>query len=186
MTVTTDFLVLGSGVAGLTFALGAAELGEVTIITKRAVEESNTRYAQGGIAAVLGKDDTPEAHVRDTLIAGGGLCHEVVVEICAREGPERIREHSHHTKQHGSAVRSEHEFYAEVCERMAGIAEVLVTGSHQAQADFRHYLSKHRPALKSQVAGYETVAKPSDAQLVAVAREFFVRFDRMNGVPTPS
>ncbi len=92
MTVTTDFLVLGSGVAGLTFALEAAELGEVTIITKRAVEESNTRYAQGGIAAVLGKDDTPEAHVRDTLIAGGGLCHEVVVEICAREGPERIRE----------------------------------------------------------------------------------------------
>jgi stalled ribosome rescue protein Dom34 len=82
---------------------------------------------------------------------------------------ERIREHSHHTKQHGSAVRSEHEFYAEVCERMAGIAELLVTGSHQAQADFKHYLAKHRPALQSQVAGYETVAKPSDAQLVARA-----------------
>ena len=92
MTVTTDFLVLGSGVAGLTFALEAAEHGEVTIVTKRSAEESNTRYAQGGIAAVLGKDDTPEAHIKDTLVAGAGLCHEVVVEICAREGPDRIRE----------------------------------------------------------------------------------------------
>jgi L-aspartate oxidase len=64
----------------------------VTIVTKRAAEESNTRYAQGGIAAVLGKDDTPEAHIKDTLVAGAGLCHEVVVEICAREGPDRIRE----------------------------------------------------------------------------------------------
>jgi len=92
VTVTTDYLVLGSGVAGLTFALDAAEHGEVTIVTKRAADESNTRYAQGGIAAVLGKDDTPEAHIRDTLIAGAGLCHEVVAEICAREGPERIHE----------------------------------------------------------------------------------------------
>ena len=92
MTVTTDFLVLGSGVAGLTFALEAAEHGEVIIVTKRAIDESNTKYAQGGIAAVLGPDDTPEAHIRDTLIAGAGLCHEVVVEICAREGPDRVRE----------------------------------------------------------------------------------------------
>lgn len=92
MTVTTDFLVLGSGVAGLTFALEAAEHGEVTIVTKRALDESNTKYAQGGIAAVLGPGDTPEAHIRDTLVAGAGLCHEVVVEICAREGPDRVRE----------------------------------------------------------------------------------------------
>lgn len=99
---------------------------------------------------------------------------------------ERIREHSHHTKQRGSSVRSEHEFYAEVCDAMAGIAEVLVTGSHTAQADFKHYLAKHRPALKAQVAGYETVNKPSDNQLVALARDFFVQYDRMNGVPTPS
>lgn len=99
---------------------------------------------------------------------------------------ERIREHSHHTKQHGSQVRSEHEFLAEVCDRMAGIAEVLVTGSHQVQADFKHYLAKHRPALRAQVAGYETVNKPSDKQLVALAREFFIKHDRMTGVPTPT
>ena len=92
MTVTTDFLVLGSGVAGLTFALEAAEFGDVILVTKRDADESNTKYAQGGIAAVLGKDDTPEAHIRDTLVAGAGLCHEVSVEICAREGPDRIRE----------------------------------------------------------------------------------------------
>jgi L-aspartate oxidase len=92
VTVTTDFLVLGSGVAGLTFALDAAEHGEVIIVTKRAPDESNTRYAQGGIAAVLGPGDTQEAHIRDTLVAGAGLCHEVVVEICAREGPDRVRE----------------------------------------------------------------------------------------------
>jgi L-aspartate oxidase len=92
VTVTTDFLVLGSGIAGLTFALDAAEHGEVVVITKRAPDESNTRYAQGGIAAVLAPDDTPEAHVKDTLIAGAGLCHEVVAEICAREGPDRVRE----------------------------------------------------------------------------------------------
>ena len=92
MTVVTDFLVLGSGIAGLTFALDAAEHGEVTIVTKRGPEEANTRYAQGGIAAVLAPDDTPEAHVQDTLVAGAGLCHEVVAELCAREGPDRVRE----------------------------------------------------------------------------------------------
>ncbi|APR84362.1 L-aspartate oxidase [Minicystis rosea] len=92
MTTTTDFLVIGSGIAGLTFALDAAEKGTVTIITKRARDEANTRYAQGGIAAVFADGDSPEAHVNDTLVAGAGLCHEVVVEICAREGPDRVRE----------------------------------------------------------------------------------------------
>jgi L-aspartate oxidase len=92
VAITSDFLVLGSGVAGLTFALDAADRGEVTIVTKRSRDESNTKYAQGGIAAVLGPDDTPELHVDDTLEAGAGLCHEVVVELCAREGPDRVRE----------------------------------------------------------------------------------------------
>ncbi|MBC8068455.1 MAG: FAD-binding protein, partial [Deltaproteobacteria bacterium] len=70
----------------------AAEHGEVIVVTKRSREESNTKYAQGGIAGVFAPDDTPEAHIKDTLIAGAGLCHEVVAEICAREGPDRIRE----------------------------------------------------------------------------------------------
>jgi L-aspartate oxidase len=92
VTTTTDFLVIGSGIAGLTFALDAAEKGTVAIITKRTRDEANTRYAQGGVAAVFAPDDTPEAHARDTLVAGAGLCHEVVVELCAREGPDRVRE----------------------------------------------------------------------------------------------
>lgn len=92
MTTTTDFLVIGSGIAGLTFALDVADRGTVTIITKRAKDEANTRYAQGGIAAVFAPDDSPEAHAKDTLVAGAGLCHEVVVDICAREGPERVRD----------------------------------------------------------------------------------------------
>lgn len=92
MTITSDFLVIGSGIAGLTFALDVASHGTVTIITKRALDESNTKYAQGGISAVFAPDDTPEAHARDTLIAGAGLCHEVVADLCAREGPERVRE----------------------------------------------------------------------------------------------
>jgi L-aspartate oxidase len=92
VTITSDFLVIGSGIAGLTFALDVAAHGSVTIITKRNRDESNTRYAQGGIAAVFAPDDTPEAHARDTLIAGAGLCHEVVAEICAKEGTERVRE----------------------------------------------------------------------------------------------
>lgn len=92
MAVTTDFLVVGSGIAGLTFALDAAPHGQVTIITKRSRDETNTKYAQGGVAAVLDPADTVEAHVRDTLEAGAGLCHEVVAEICAREGPDRVRE----------------------------------------------------------------------------------------------
>jgi L-aspartate oxidase len=87
----TDFLVIGSGVAGLSFALAAAEHGEVLIVTKRDRAESNTRYAQGGIAAVLAEGDTPEAHKADTLIAGAGLCHEVAVDVCVREGPDRVR-----------------------------------------------------------------------------------------------
>ena len=85
-----DLLVVGSGIAGLTFALEAAAHGSVFVLTKGQRDESNTRYAQGGIAAVLGPQDSTGAHVEDTLVAGAGLCHEVVAEICAVEGPARV------------------------------------------------------------------------------------------------
>ena len=87
-----DFLVLGSGIAGLTFALKVAPHGRVAIITKKNRAESNTNYAQGGIAAVTSKEDSFELHVRDTLQAGAGLCKEEVVRAIVREGPERIAE----------------------------------------------------------------------------------------------
>jgi L-aspartate oxidase len=92
MSFRFDFLVLGGGVAGLSFALKAAQHGQVAVLTKRARQESNTQYAQGGIASVLAADDTFESHIEDTLTAGAGLCHRDAVEVTVREGPERIRE----------------------------------------------------------------------------------------------
>ncbi|KPK92082.1 L-aspartate oxidase [bacterium SM23_31] len=87
-----DFLILGSGVAGLTFALKAAQFGTVAIVTKKVDIESNTNYAQGGIASVFGKDDSFELHIQDTLSTGRGLSKREAVEIMVREGPERIME----------------------------------------------------------------------------------------------
>src|SRR3954468_2833117 len=87
-----DFLVLGSGIAGLSFALKVATRGRVAIITKKNKAESNTNYAQGGIAAVTSKEDSFEMHVRDTLEAGAGLCKEAVVRTIVQEGPARVHE----------------------------------------------------------------------------------------------
>lgn len=90
MTLNCDYLVVGSGVAGLAFALQAAEHGSVIIVTKSSGDESNTRYAQGGIASVLDARDTFESHVHDTLEAGAGLCHPAAVELCVKQGPACI------------------------------------------------------------------------------------------------
>jgi L-aspartate oxidase len=87
-----DYLVLGSGIAGLSFALKVAPRGRVAIVTKKDRAESNTNYAQGGIAAVTSKEDSFELHVRDTLTAGAGLCKENVVRTIVEEGPARIAE----------------------------------------------------------------------------------------------
>jgi L-aspartate oxidase len=86
----TDYLVIGSGIAGLTFALHAAAHGDVVIVTKRAADDTATSWAQGGVAAVLSEQDSFEKHASDTHAAGAGLCHEVVVDLCVREGPEAI------------------------------------------------------------------------------------------------
>jgi len=92
MTTRFDTLVVGGGVAGLSFALRAARWGSVALLTKRNRDDSNTKRAQGGIAAVLDPEDSFEAHVNDTLEAGAGLCHRDAVEHCVREAPDRIRE----------------------------------------------------------------------------------------------
>jgi len=89
---TYDYLVLGSGSAGLSFALEVSQNGRVALVTKKDRTDSNTNWAQGGIAGVMGPDDNPELHVQDTLIAGAGLCHEDAVRILVTEGPDRIRE----------------------------------------------------------------------------------------------
>src|ERR1041385_2215584 len=87
-----EFVILGSGIAGLSFALKVAKHGRVAIVTKKDRAESNTNYAQGGIAAVTSKEDSVELHVRDTLQAGAGLCKEEVVRKIIEEGPARIAE----------------------------------------------------------------------------------------------
>lgn len=88
----TDFLVIGTGLAGLSFALHVAPFGKVTLITKSALDETNTRYAQGGIAAVTYAPDSFEKHIRDTIDCGDGLCDEEVVRMVVTEAPECIRE----------------------------------------------------------------------------------------------
>ncbi len=87
-----DFLVIGSGLGGLSFALKAAAHGTVCLISKAEMEETNTRYAQGGIAAVTYEPDSHAKHVEDTLVAGDHLCNEEVVKMVVREGPDQIRE----------------------------------------------------------------------------------------------
>jgi L-aspartate oxidase len=92
MKKKTDFLVLGSGIAGLSFALKASEFGKVCVVTKANIEDTNTKYAQGGIAAVFSKPDNFEKHIHDTLIAGAGICNEEVVRMVVSEAPARIRD----------------------------------------------------------------------------------------------
>jgi L-aspartate oxidase len=94
-----DYLVLGSGIAGLSFALKVADRGRVAVVTKKRSAESNTNYAQGGIAAVMSKEDSFDLHVRDTLEAGAGLCRESVVRTVVEEGPARIAELIEHGMQ---------------------------------------------------------------------------------------
>lgn len=92
MEYRSDFLIIGSGIAGLSFALKASRVGSVHIVTKKEKAESNTNYAQGGIAAVLGPLDSFDQHIEDTEVAGAGLCRREAVETVVREGPERVGE----------------------------------------------------------------------------------------------
>ncbi len=92
MIKRTDFLIIGSGIAGLSYALKVAEFGTVTIITKKQIEKTNTALAQGGVAGVFSEDDSFDLHLKDTLDAGDGLCNRDVVKMVVENGPDRIKE----------------------------------------------------------------------------------------------
>jgi L-aspartate oxidase len=92
LKMESDFLIIGSGIAGLSFALRVAQLGSVVVITKKSEVDTATNLAQGGIAAVLSGNDSKEIHVQDTIACGAGLCNDDVVELVVEEGPERVRE----------------------------------------------------------------------------------------------
>ena len=92
MNDMADFLVIGSGIAGLVYALQVAEHGQVVIITKKRDKESNTNYAQGGIASVFGSQDSYDSHYNDTIEAGAGLCHEEEVKYMVSNGQAVIKQ----------------------------------------------------------------------------------------------
>lgn len=97
----------------------------------------------------------------------------------------KVHEHLQFTRQHGSGVRTEHEFFGHVCEALDGIAEVLIVGGHTGLADFRHYVDKHRPQTAGHIVGYQVVDHPTEHQLVALARQYFVKYDQMVGTKLP-
>ena len=97
---------------------------------------------------------------------------------------QSIKAHVHDTPQHHSGVRTEHAFFGSVCDALDGIPEVLLTGTHTAVDDFRHYVDVHRPQLKGHIVGYEVVDHPTQNQLVALARKFFAHYNQMEGRPS--
>lgn len=152
--VRTDCIVIGSGIAGLFTAIKASEDRRVVLITKKSLMESNTRYAQGGIAAVIAEDDSPQYHLEDTLMAGAGLCSREAVEVLVNEGPEGVRElmrlgtsfdledgvialtqegaHSHRRILHANGDATGYEIVRALSEQVAGHDQIEVWDDHFA------------------------------------------------------
>ena len=95
---------------------------------------------------------------------------------------QKVKTHTHHTHQQGYNMRSEEEFFGEVCDELDGIAQVVVTGSDTAQSGFRHYVDRHCPAIRRQIVGWEISNHPSKGQLLAFARKHFVKPATMTGL----
>lgn len=94
---------------------------------------------------------------------------------------QKVHQHLHFSKQHGSGVRTEHEFFGQVCDALEGIAEVLVVGAHTGLADFQRYIDKHRPMTAKCIVGFDVLDHPSEKQMLAHARKHFVKHDQMAG-----
>lgn len=150
--IDTDVIVIGSGIAGLFTAIKASENRKVTMITKKSLMESNTRYAQGGIAAVISDEDSPASHREDTLLAGAGLCSSASVDILVHEGPEGVKElmtlgtafdlengelaltkegaHSHRRILHANGDATGYEIVRALSEQVGGHANIDIWDDH--------------------------------------------------------
>ena len=95
-----------------------------------------------------------------------------------------VKAHRHNTRQHASDVRTEHEFFAAVCHAITADVEALVTGSHTALSDLKHYVEKHSAATGPRIVGWQPSDRISEGQLAALGREFFEKHDRMEGHPS--
>jgi hypothetical protein len=99
---------------------------------------------------------------------------------------EHVRASKVKAHQHGSEVRTQHEFFAHVCDALAEVPQLLVVGPRTGLSDFEHYAKKHRPQTAARVAAYQVQDHPTQNQLVALARQYFLKADRMAGIPTPT
>jgi len=113
--------------------------------------------------------------------------HAQVLQFAATHAQEqKLFEHQYLTRQHASGVRSEHEFFGQVCDALEGVTQVLITGGRQGLAAFRHFVEAHRPQTAQQIVGYEVVGHPSENELVVIARNYFVQVNLMAGIPLPN
>ena len=111
---------------------------------------------------------------------------EVLQFGTAHVEPHKLHQHQAFTRAHHSGVRTEHEFFGQVCDALDGIAQVLVTGGHTGLADFRHYVEKHRPQTAARIVGYQVVDHPTENQLVALARQHFGQREQFTGIQVPT
>jgi hypothetical protein len=107
-----------------------------------------------------------------------------VIQFLAQQAvDQRVKQRVHFTRQHGDRVRGQHEFFGEVCEALVGIRSVLVVGHREPQTAFRQYVSKHRPALALHIAGWVTLDRPTEPEVLKLAREFFASQGAMVATP---
>ena len=100
---------------------------------------------------------------------------------------QTIKTQAHYTRQHGSSVRTEHEYFGHVADALAGVPEILVVGPSMAHAEFKRYCDKHRAEIGRHIVGSETIDHPTDPQLIALARKYFLRHDQLAGTsPLPT
>jgi L-aspartate oxidase len=167
----SDFLVIGSGIAGLHFALRAAERGTVCVVTKRGASDSNTSYAQGGIASVIDPKDSFDLHIQDTLSSGAGLCRRSIVEMVVQQGPECITELMN---------------YGVEFTRLGGSLELAREGGHSANriVHYRDFTGQEiQRILLERAAAHPNISVQENRMAVGLITERHVKNRRAPGRP---